>query len=476
MRMVVFKKSSRFAFNLINETKAKVKISEGSYENKAYLQKEPMKRAFCALRSFLNIANALKSRKIFCVATSALRDAPNANEFIKRVREELGLNIKIITGEKEALYGGIAALNLLHIPSFTSVDIGGGSTEFCIVKDSKIVKTFSLNLGTVRLKELFFVNKDYKGALNFVLKELEKIQEYKNELKTIIGIGGTIRALGRAIMKESSYPMPSLHGFTYHLQDYQNLINTIVKTDDLEVLRNSYIKKDRYDTIQEGTFIFKAIVKTFESEKITTSGAGVREGVYLSDLLRNSAIKFPHNFNPSVKSLLDRFEICPKQSAYLGLNASCIFKALESLHSLESRFRQILVIASKLYSIGVKLSFYKYNENAFSFILNALNYKISHEDKALIAHIIKYSKKALPCECCIVNFKELLPEFRILKWLSFMINLNLSLNADMSRTKMQYELSNNILKIKSTNDSYLVRTALEKLELPNNLEITYCGQ
>ncbi len=84
MRMVVFKKTSHFAFHLINETKSKVKISENSYQNNGLLQEIPMMRAFNAMESFLNIAKNLKSRKILCVATSALRDAPNKSVFCRK--------------------------------------------------------------------------------------------------------------------------------------------------------------------------------------------------------------------------------------------------------------------------------------------------------------------------------------------------------------------------------------------------------
>jgi exopolyphosphatase/guanosine-5'-triphosphate,3'-diphosphate pyrophosphatase len=162
MRMVVFKKTSRFGFHLINETKSKVKISQNCYENNGNLQETPMQRAFDALDSFLNIAKNLKSRKILCVATSALRDAPNAKVFLNRVKKELKLNIKVIDGQKEAYLGGVATLNLLPNNNFTTIDIGGGSTEFALVENKTIKETISLDIGTVRLKELF-----YKNLINF---------------------------------------------------------------------------------------------------------------------------------------------------------------------------------------------------------------------------------------------------------------------------------------------------------------------
>lgn len=166
MRMVVLEKSSRFAFSLINETKSRVKISEGCYENGGNLQEIPMERAYQSLKSFLNISNALKSRKVLCVATSALRDAPNSKVFLNRVKNDLGLSIKVIDGEKESYFGGVATSNLLHDDEFITIDIGGGSTEFCFVKDKKILKSISLNIGTVRIKELYF----NKNNINILFK------------------------------------------------------------------------------------------------------------------------------------------------------------------------------------------------------------------------------------------------------------------------------------------------------------------
>jgi len=216
MRMVVLQKSSRFAFNLINETKSRVRISEGCYENNGNLQEIPMQRAYESMKSFLNISQSLKSRKVICVATSALRDAPNSKVFLSRIKKDLGLSIKIINGEKEAYYGGVAALNLIHDDTFVTVDIGGGSTEFCFVKNKNIVKSISLNIGTVRMKELFFNKNDIDGAREYIIDSLKKIFELGIEIPDIIvGIGGSIRSLSKIIMKRNEYPLDILHGYKY---------------------------------------------------------------------------------------------------------------------------------------------------------------------------------------------------------------------------------------------------------------------
>lgn len=472
MRMVVLQKSSRFAFSLINETKSRVKISEGCYENDGNLQDIPMQRAYESLKSFLNISNALKSRKIICVATSALRDAPNSKVFINRVRNELGLNIKVIDGEKEAYFGGVAASNLLHDDTFVTVDIGGGSTEFSFVRNGKIEKSISLNIGTVRIKELYFNKNNIEGAKNYILDNLKKIFDLDIEIpQKVVGIGGSIRALSKIVMVKNQYPLDILHGFTYDVKNEISLFDRISRAKDNDDLKSFGVKKDRFDTIKEGAFIFKTILDELKIEKVVTSGVGVREGVYLTDLLRNSNHKFPENFNVSVRSLLDRFEIDDKQSAYLGNNAKKIFDVLKPLHNLDEKSRSLLVISSKLHSIGSTLNFYKSNDNAFDFILNGLNYDFLHTSRMVVAHTIKFSKKSLPTKSDISKYEDLLPSLRVMQWMSFMISLNIAVNQDFSRPNVDYSLKDNLLEINLPNKSFLIESNIDKLETPENLEI-----
>ncbi|MEV9594749.1 Ppx/GppA phosphatase family protein [Aliarcobacter butzleri] len=470
MRMVVLQKSSRFAFSLINETKSRVKISEGCYENNGNLQEIPMQRAYESLKSFLNISNALKSRKIICVATSALRDAPNSKTFINKVRNDLGLNIKVIDGEKEAYFGGVAASNLLHDDTFVTVDIGGGSTEFCFVKNGKIEKSISLNIGTVRIKELYFNKNNIDGAKKYILDNLEKIFKLDVEIpKKVVGIGGSIRALSKLIMAKNQYPLDILHGYTYEVKNEIALLNRISKAKNCEDLKSFGIKKDRFDTIKEGSFIFKTILEELKTQTVVTSGVGVREGVYLTDLLRNSNHKFPHNFNVSVKSLLDRFQIDEKQSAYFGNNAKKIFDSLKPFHKLDNKYKELLVVASKLNSIGSVLNFYKSNDNAFDFILNGLNYDFLHTSRVIVAYTIKFSKKSLPLQEDILKHKDLLPSLEVVQWMSFMISLNIAINQDFSRPKVEYILKNKTLEINLPNKSFLIESNIDKIETPQDL-------
>jgi len=214
IRMAVYERTSRYAFHLLFEEKSKVRISENAYKFEGKLQALPMQRTFDALHDLIKITQSFKTRKLLCVATSALRDAPNAKEFLKKVKDKLGCNIKIISGEKEAYLGALSCSALL--PKQTnalSIDIGGGSTEFSSIDDTTVSGTISLDLGTIRLKELYFDSGDIDGAIKYIDKELQKLPS--TAYKTLIGIGGTFRALSSAIMKQESYQLSKAHAYSY---------------------------------------------------------------------------------------------------------------------------------------------------------------------------------------------------------------------------------------------------------------------
>lgn len=148
-----------------------------------------------------------------------------------------------------------------------------------------------------------------------------------------------------------------------------------------------------------------------------------------------------------------------------------IFDVLKPLHNLDEKSRSLLVISSKLHSIGSTLNFYKSNDNAFDFILNGLNYDFLHTSRMVVAHTIKFSKKSLPTKSDISKYEDLLPSLRVMQWMSFMISLNIAVNQDFSRPNVEYSLKDNLLEINLPNKSFLIESNIDKLETPENLEI-----
>jgi len=465
--LVVYLKSSRFAFTLINKSRAGVRIGEGAYEHGGVLQEEAMNRAFMALKDLIKISSSLKCQKVLTVATSALRDAPNRSVFLNRVKKELNLSLKVIDGKKEAYFGGVAAVNLLYeLDSFVSVDIGGGSTEFAKVENGVIVDTYSLNIGTVRLKELFFdKNVEIKKVESFIDEVLEELPS-RFRAETIVGIGGTLRALSKSIMHMQDYPIESLHGFEYRVKDHIKFIKSIPSMSDKE-LKKVEIPSNRIDTIREGVSIFYRILKRFDSKRVIASKAGVREGVYLSDLLRTTHHKFPHNFNVSIRSLIDQFALNPKNCSYVQRLAHDLFDVLKPLHNCKEKYKKLIGYSAKLSPINSRLNIYSNSGNSFYLFLEYLNFGFRHEEKLLIALLLNISYKQKKRANEYKRYKELLPEQDTFTWLFYILAIVKAINANRHIQKVSFALVNDkSLEIYMEDDSILTRQKLQKLELP----------
>jgi len=468
-RMAIFKKTSHFGFVLLKEIKSRVRISEGAYENNGNLQEKAINRAINALKEFTFITKSLKARKILAVATSAVRDAPNKNKFINLVKKECGLQIKVIDGNKEAFFGAVAASNLLPQKNGITIDIGGGSTELALIENKKIIDKISLKLGTVRLKELFFDKNDIKGAKSYIQEELSKLPE-TFKTNTIFGIGGTIRALSQAIMKKNDYPLDILHGFTYKVEKEEKFLDKVINSNYKELKKLGF-KEERFDVIREGSLILKETLEKLNAKQIVTSGVGVREGVFLADMLRNSNHMFPSNFNPSIRSIEDIYQIDKKISVYETNLALKLFDILKPIHNLDEKYKTHLKYAIKLSSAGNYIDFYSSHKHTNYILLNALHYGFTHEDRILISKIIRYHKKKKIKKDYIEQYKELAPDKNTLENLCKIFFITKTLNTDLSNPKLELILENGQLIVKGEN-LYLAKENMNKKECKVVIETT----
>ena len=472
VRMVVYEKSSRFSFHLLHEVKSKVRLSQDAYQNDGNLQEEPMRRTVEALYDFLSISDSFKSRKTLCVATSALRDAPNKKDFLQKVKDELKLNIKIIDGPKEAYFGAIACANLLPKQNNAlSIDIGGGSTEFTLINDKDVSNAISLKLGTVRIKELFFDNDSIEKAKEHIDTQLDALSDFN--VDSVIGIGGTFRAISAAIMQRKKYPLNKLHAFEYSADELKDFIAQILDADETK-LKELGIESNRFDVIKPGALILDRVLQKLCVTNVITSGVGVREGVYLADMLRNSKHKLPHNYNPSVRYLLDSHTQDLNFANQLSTLSKKLFDLTSTYLNLDAAYRYELSTAAKLYTAGSSIHFYSQNKHSYYLIQTALEYGFTHKQILLISTLTKYAKKRLPSDSHKEKYKELLPPNADVNALSYLLSLSIALLTHKPRNiDFDLEFEDGVLKVISKKSLYLTRDAVTKLDCNKDFKVLF---
>ena len=470
-RVVIFQRTSRFGFHLIAQQKANVRISEGSFESAGKLQDFAIKRAINALKLFREIIKEYKARKILIVATAAVRNAPNRYEFIAKVKQETGFKIKVIDGNKEAYYGGVAVKNLLPLQNrdSISVDIGGGSTDISLIKNYKVIDTISLNLGTITLKELFFdKNSSINEAIEFVDAQLNKIpQNFRVDLA--VAIGGTLRAFAKSIMDISGYSYKKIHSFNYNIEDYKKHIDNILKAKNNKELNSLKIKENRYDTIKSGVLIFSRLLEKLAINSVITSGVGVREGLFLHDMLRGVGGKFPKELNPSIVSIKDRLDMLKIATKQKEKIAKELYNNLES--EVSSNYLKELLDAVKLSNIGKTLTIYDEHKHSYYIASYELNWQYTHKEMLLIAAIIRSKGDKLIYKAIKKEHKELLPSKKDLKWLGLIYTISDLLYSHSPNKPFEFSYKDNILTIKSPCSLSLFKEEIKTLKLPKGLKI-----
>ena len=469
-RLVIYQESSTYGFHLICERKSKVRIGEGAYESGGHLQPQGIHRAYLALKEFIATTKHYPINKILCVATSALRDAPNGSEFTAWIKKELDLDIEIIDGQKEALFGAIAAQNLLSIKDGITIDIGGGSSDLALLKNSKIIATHSLNIGTVRLKELFFDKKrPLSEAREFIKEELKALPlEFKS--KQAIGIGGTARTLTKGIMKAEAYPFNAIHAFSYKTSDYIEYFKSISEAKP-NLLNYLHLPKGRFDTIREGTLIWEEILTHVGAKKVITSGVGVREGVFLHHFLQNNNLKFPKNINPSIESILDRFGTQHVNVKKRKENTKKLFNLFIKKKRIKKSYLKELLYAIELSTIGYRFNIYQSFQHAFYVTMKEFNYGVTHKELVLTAMILRFGGKKLYEKEIYKEYQKLLPQKKQIKYLSFIYSIITTLYEQTALKEFDFTFENNILTIIAEGSLYLAEEKIKEIERPTGIEL-----
>lgn len=285
--------SNTIRFNVYSYENYKLKLLFGkknvaglaSYRDDNHLSDRGIKKLEFVLKNQLDIIKNVNVDEIFAFASASLRDIDNSEYVIDYIKENVGLDIEIISQEEEAKLGFVGVkLDDTHIDGMTC-DIGGGSTEIISFANNKINNIMNLNHGCLS------IYKKYVSGLFPESSEIEKIQSYiykKLEKKTpknlksniIIGLGGSIRATGN-ILKEH-YDLPDNKHFTYENLTIMYEEMTKQKKGALNTILQ--VTPERIHTIFPGIIIIKSICDFFSCKEIFVSNTGLREGFLLDKL------------------------------------------------------------------------------------------------------------------------------------------------------------------------------------------------
>ena len=276
-------------FKKIYENKLPVKLGEGGI-NKNHIVPSAFKRGIKALQRYRKIIKKYEAKKIIALATSAIREASNGNDFIKAAKKQAGISVKIISGNKEAelIYNGICEAVRLNNHKSLIMDIGGGSTEFIIANKNKIFWKKSFLLGAARLLERIkpsdsITDIQIKRLESYLNKELLTLYKAvrKYPVVELIGSSGSFESLAEMIAYRFYSPeiLKGKTEYDFDLDDCYEIYKLLVKSTKAERLKMKGLVKMRVDMIVISSIFVNLIIRKLKIKKMRLSTYSLKEGV-----------------------------------------------------------------------------------------------------------------------------------------------------------------------------------------------------
>ena len=395
-------------FEVLTREKRSVRLGEGGGEMKT-LSDAAMARGIETLKHMKKVADA-HNANIVAVATSAVREATNSNEFVSRVKKETGIEIEIISGVEEArlIHAGVQQALPLSDSTAILIDIGGGSTEVTVAVHD--VETFvrSLKLGAVRLTNRFFSGAAVHPAAptacrSFIRSLIEPVSRDIRSSKHDIAVvtSGTAETLARMCWIAERGEIPRImNGATFSATELHAVTKQLVAAPSPQArLVIPGLDSNRADIILAGALILDTMAEAFGIESFTFCDYALREGVLLEASRRSHPEYHSELRDIAIESAMRLAKRCGPDMAHnmhVAQLSCSMFDDLSEFIELPQRHRLYLEAAALLANCGLVISHSKHHLHSYYIIRNAELTGFSEAEVEVIAQIARYHRKSEP--------------------------------------------------------------------------------
>ncbi len=254
-------------FNKLNLVRVPLRLGFDVFE-KGEISKEKRGMILQTMKAYNHLINAYEVTHTIVCATSAMRDATNSADIIRKVKLETGLEIEIISGDLEAaiIYENHIAEYMDTANSYLYIDVGGGSTELSFLTDGKLAFKQSFNIGTIRLLKDMVDDHKWNEMKDFIKAKIKG-----NKKMIAIGTGGNINKVFSLSKKKDGKPLN-----IELLKDYYKELSSFSLEDRINTYK---LREDRADVIVPALQIYINVMRWAEADEIYVPKIGLADGL-----------------------------------------------------------------------------------------------------------------------------------------------------------------------------------------------------
>ncbi len=392
-RLVVFDAAPAGAVGPVYEAKEVPRLGAGLAAD-GRLASEAIERGVAAMERFAGTLEYLGVPKTLAVTTSAVRDAPNAGEFISAVQRTTGILLRILSGSEEARYDYLGVASAWGLSDDLICDLGGGSLQLVQTRAAQIANSVSLPLGVLRVTQRHIDHDPPKD------RELEELRAYvRDTLRTTVdafggtgrrlfAIGGTIRSAARAAIALRDYPVRRVHGFPIRAHDLDALLELMVEMPSAKRRAIPGIGSDRSDVIVAGLIIMEEVLRASGAPEIVVTGTGIRDGLALEMIGAVLPADATELASRSVTAASERFSFALDRGRAVATLAGQLFDLFAEEQHWGASERLALTVAAWMHDSGTSIDLWRHAYHSAYLIQNYPIYGLDQHETLLAASIV----------------------------------------------------------------------------------------
>ena len=372
------------------------------------VSEDAMKATCAVLARMAALYRKLEVLGVRAVATSAIRDTRNQQEFLERASAAAGTPVEIISGREEARLIHMGVQNTWPQPGkrVLIIDIGGGSAEIIAAEDGRLREAFSRPLGAVRLREIF-TSGDPVGE-----RELHQMREYIQERLAgplrRLGQGGwdraiatsaTAAAVAAAVARAPRSKRDEIDRLRVSTAQIRKLFEKVSTLPLAERRKITGIGPRRAEIIVPGMAVLLEFLREFHLPAVYYSRAGVRDGIIADLAARNVGLelaRLSRDQRYEVEDMCRRFGVSLEHARKVANIASMLFTAMHPLHELAPSAGRLLEAAAYLHDVGHWVSSTGHHKHSWYVVSNSDMPGFTERERLLIAALCRYHRKTLP--------------------------------------------------------------------------------
>jgi exopolyphosphatase/guanosine-5'-triphosphate,3'-diphosphate pyrophosphatase len=353
---------------------------------------------FCA-------ANGLGPSQVHVVATSAIRDATNGEEFVRSAEQATDLRIEILSESEEARLGYVAAVNTSTLRDGVVLELGGGSLQLIRVTNRRAVELGSLPLGAVRLTEELLPDsrparkKELERVRARIRETLDEVGWLSGSGERLVGIGGAVRNLASAAQHATDQDEFGVQGYVLTQAALGELVKQLATLEPEERGAVPGIKPGRGDIVLAAALTIEGVLECGGFDGIEATEAGLREGVFFErELLSGGSPLFEDVRASAVRNLAIQYESDLEHVEHVAQLSLQMFDSLvegELFEPVDGE-RELLWAAAMLHDVGMTISYDDHHKHSRYLIVSAELPGFDPRERALIAQISRYHRKGAP--------------------------------------------------------------------------------